>query len=625
MSCGGHDGDPNLICKSFNTTAAFALLGLAPFTFAHAAQTSLDLDSTVVTATRVDTPTPALAATTVIDREEIERSQATSLPDVLRRVPGLSLANNGGPGKTTNLFLRGTNSDHMIVLIDGVKVGAVSNGAAAYQDFPVELIERIEVVRGPRSSLYGSEAIGGVIQIFTRKGEGQGVRPFFSAGYGTHDTLSGSAGITGGDGKGWYSLGINSEDTDGIDATNHNSFSNDPDADGYRNLAGSLNVGYRFDNGLELAGNLLRAKTHNEYDGGDDAYMDGEQHVVGGSARYAPLNNWMVTLQAGRSQDKSDSYSDGSFSSRFDSRRDQFSWQNDIELAERHTLTLGYDYLQDELSSDSNYQMNSRHNNGGFAQYLGGAGRFDWQLNARRDVNETFGGHNTGAVALGYALIESLRGYVSYGTAFKAPTFTQLYYPGFFGMYEGNPDLEPEESKNLEVGLEGQPGWGSWSVNLFRNEIDNLIAATGPNNGYINVDEALIHGAEFNVASDWQGWFWSANATLLEAENRSDGANNGRSLPRRPQQLFNLEMDRAFDRFSVGATLHAEGARYNDAANQTELGGFATLDLRAEYRIDQEWRLQTRVANLLDANYQTIDGYNQPGQAVYFTVRYQAL
>jgi vitamin B12 transporter len=197
MSCGGHDGDLNLIRKTLNASATCALLGLAPLSIAHGADSFLDLDAETVTATRVDRPTASLAATTVIDRDEIERSQALSLPDVLRRVPGLSLANNGGPGKTANLYLRGTNSDHVIVLIDGVKVGAVSNGGAAYQDFPVELIERIEVVRGPRSSLYGSETIGGVIQIFTRKGDGSGVKPFFSAGYGTHDTATGSAGVNG--------------------------------------------------------------------------------------------------------------------------------------------------------------------------------------------------------------------------------------------------------------------------------------------------------------------------------------------------------------------------------------------------------------------------------------------
>jgi len=184
--------------------AAYVLLGSFPFSIGQLAAAPLDLEQQVVTATRTaQTAQQSLAAVTVLDRERIERSQAASLPELLKQVPGVSLANNGGPGKSTALFMRGTESDHVLVMIDGIKIGSVSAGGAALQDLPLELIERIEVVRGPRSSLYGSEAIGGVIQIFTRKGQGQGVKPFFSAGYGTHDTYTGSAGVSGGDGRGW--------------------------------------------------------------------------------------------------------------------------------------------------------------------------------------------------------------------------------------------------------------------------------------------------------------------------------------------------------------------------------------------------------------------------------------
>lgn len=223
--------------RVFLTPAAVALCGASSLSLAE----PVSLADQVVTATRTaQTASQSLAAVSVIDREDIERSQARSVPELLRQVPGVSLANNGGFGKNTTLFLRGTESDHVLVLIDGIKVGSASAGLTAFQDLPVELIERIEVVRGPRSSLYGSEAIGGVIQIFTRRGDGQGAKPFFSAGYGTHQTLEGSAGVSGGAGNGWYSLGVSSFDTAGINTKRAGTAGYEPDRDGYRNLSGNL-------------------------------------------------------------------------------------------------------------------------------------------------------------------------------------------------------------------------------------------------------------------------------------------------------------------------------------------------------------------------------------------------
>lgn len=608
--------------------ATCVLLGSFPLFGGPLAAAPLALQQQIVTATRTaQTVEQSLAAVTVLDRERIERSQAASLPELLKQVPGVSLTNSGGPGKNTSLFMRGSESDHVLVLVDGVKIGSVTGGGAALQDLPLELIERIEVVRGPRSSLYGSEAIGGVIQIFTRKGQGEGAKPFFSVGYGTHDSYSGSIGVSGGDGRGWYSLGASGSDTDGINAKSVQTSGYESDADGYRNLSATLSAGYRFDNGLELDANVLRAKSHNDYDSvnskrtaGFGANADGESRVFGTRARFSPLERWAVTLQAGRSEDDSDAYQDGRFYSRFDSRRDSLSWQNDIELAAGHTLTLGVDHQHDEVDSTATYAEDSRDNDGYFAQYLGQAGRHDWQVSLRHDDNEQFGQHDTGNIGYGYGFTDWLRGTISYGSAFKAPTFNELYYPDY-----GNPNLEAETSRSLEIGLAGQHGWGHWAVNAYRTVIDDLIAYDASIFGPANVQEARIRGVELVVGSQLMGWDWSANYSLLEPENRSAGANRGNELTRRAKQLFNFDVDRRLGAFSVGASLHAEGQRYDDLANQNELAGYATLDLRGEYRMSPEWRLQARVANLLDADYETARGYNQPGQAAYLTVRYQAL
>jgi len=606
------------------TPAAILLCGVSPFSLAAEA---LPIEPLLVTASRTaQTASESLAAVTVIDRAEIERKQAASLPELLRSVPGVSLANNGGPGKSTSLFLRGTESDHVLVLIDGIKVGSATSGSAAFQDLPVELIERIEIVRGPRSSLYGSEAIGGVIQIFTRKDGGAGLRPFLSLGSGTHDSHSGSAGLSGRAGASWFNLGVSASDSDGINVKPRTASGYEDDSDGYRNLSGSLRAGHRFANGLELDGSFLQAKSHNDYDGvnrrrtaGFGANADGVQKVAGLRARIRPLEPWQVTLQAGRSEDKSDAAQDGAFYSRFDTRRDSLSWQNDVTLAEGHTLVLGVDHQHDEVNGSTAYAEDSRDNDGYFAQYLGGAGRHDWQLALRRDDNQQFGDHETGSIAWGYALSDSLRAYASYGTAFKAPTFNELYYPGY-----GNPELDAETSRSLEVGLQGRQGWGHWQLAAFRTRVDDLIAYDASIQAPNNVDQARIRGVEAGLGSQWLGWDWNANLTLQEPESRG-GRYDGNELARRAKQILNLDVDRAIGRFSVGASLHAEDQRYDDLANRSELSGYASLDLRGEYRLDDEWRLQARLTNLLDADYETAAGYNQPGQAVYFTVRYQAL
>lgn len=594
---------------------------------ALAAEAPLALDDQLITATRTEQRAgQSLASVSVLDREDIERSQAQSVPDLLRRLPGISLSSNGGPGKATSLYLRGSESDHVLVLIDGIKAGSVSSGGASFQDLPVELVERIEVVRGPRSSLYGSEAIGGVIQIFTRKGAEQGLSPWAYAGAGSQSTYEGSAGVAAGDGRGWFTLGVSSLDTAGIDAKANGASGHEPDRDGYRNLSGSLRGGYRFDNGLELDGSLLQVDSHNDYDSvnsrrtkGFDANSDGVQRVIGGRARFAVLEPWRVTLAAGRSEDKSDAYQDGAFYSRFDSRRDSASWQNDLELAPGHTLTLGYDWQQDELSSSVDYAVTSRDNRGTFAQYLGNAGRHDWQLSLRHDDNQQFGSRNTGNAAWGYALSEAVRAFVSYGTAFKAPTFNELYYPDY-----GNPELDAETSRSLELGVAGQHGWGHWGVNLYRTVVDDLIAYDSARRAPDNIDQARIRGVELQLGSQWRDWAWNANASLLDPESRASGS-RGNDLPRRARQLFNFDLDRRFDALSLGASLHAEGRRYDDLANNNRLAGFATLDLRGEYQLSPEWRLQARLSNLLDADYQTTLGYEQPGRAVLFGVRYQAL
>lgn len=585
------------------------------------------LDTVTVTATRTErSAEESLASVTVIDRDEIERRQAQSVQDVLRGVPGLSIANNGGLGKATSVFLRGTESDHVLVLIDGVRAGSATTGTTAFQDIPIDQIERIEIVRGPRSSLYGSEAIGGVIQIFTRKG-GEGLKPYLSFGAGSHAMYKATGGVSGGDDRAWYSLNGSRLETRGFNACagrpfrlgGGGCFTKEPDDDGYRNTSGSARAGYRFDNGLEIEGNLLHAEGDNEFDGNFQNRSTFVQQMVGGRLKYSPLEFWTTSLRAGRTLDESDNFKDRRFSSSFDTQRVNVTWQNDFALAKGHLFTLGLDYYNDQVDSTTDYAVDSRDNKAGFAQYQLDWDGFDAVLGARVDDNEQFGVYPTGNVALGYGFANGIRLSASWGNAFKAPTFNELFFPGF-----GNPMLTPETSESWEVGVSGQQLGVAWALNGYHTEIDDLIATVcGPVSCFAeNVARARILGLEAQASTRLWGFDIAANLSLIDPENLAAGANHGNVLPRRAQTMFRFDLDRAVGPVRVGTTVYGEGRRFDDVANTQRLAGYVTVDLRASVDLYRGLSLEGRVANLLNKQYQTARFFNQDDLNFFLALRY---
>lgn len=596
-----------------------AMLLLGPYPI-YAADNAASLDTVIVTATRTaQTVDETLAAVTVITRKDIERQQAQSVQDVLRGTPGLSIANNGGAGKLTSFFLRGTESDHVLVLIDGVKVGSVSTGMAAFQDYPIDQVERIEIVRGPRSSLYGSEAIGGVIQIFTRKGGGA-LTPSFSVGGGSYDTFKASAGVSGGGERGWFNANVSGMNSSGFNACNGKPFPSgagcftvEPDKDGYRNKSGTLRGGYRFGKLGEVDLHWLGTEGRVHYDGSFQNESKSTQQVYGGRLLLNPVDALRLSLAAGRSQDDSDNFKDGIFSSRFNSERDTVSLQGDLSIAAQHLLTAGFDYQNDHVKSTTLYDISSRNNKGLFTQYQGAFGAHDVQASVRHDKNQQFGEKTTGGLAWGYAIGKQLRVTANYGTAFKAPTFNALYWPGF-----GNPNLRPEQSRSIELGLRGTPAWGSWSANAFQTVVDDLIGFDPKTFSPVNYS-ARLRGVEGTVATQFAGWHMNTSLTLLNPENRA----NGNVLPRRAEQTLRVNMDRGFGNYRLGATLFAEGKRFDDPENTRTMGGYTTLDLRVERAFAKNWLVQARVANLFDKRYETASYYNQAGRNFFITLRYQ--
>ncbi len=591
------------------------------------------LDPLVVTATRTsETVGDTLSSVTLITRQDIERSQAQSMFDLLRGQMGLNVSSVGGPGQPLSVFMRGTNSDHVLVLVDGVKVGSATTGTAALQDVPLELIDHVEIVRGPRSSLYGSEAVGGVIQIFTKQGA-TGFTPTLAAGTGSYGTTQGSATVNGnfGQGGGWYSAGMSGFDTRGFPACQGNltttgcpTVANSPIDDGYHNQSGRLRAGWNFANGAQVDVNWMHTQGASQYVGNYTNQAQTSQNVLAANVSAPVTANWKTSLRLGQSQDNSQNFLNGSFVDRYDTTRDTMNWQNELSLATGQTLVAGVDQQNDIIDSNAGYVVNSRTDTGLFVQYLGKFGVQDIELSTRRDINQQFGTWTTGSAAWGMTLSDALRFIVSDGTAFKAPTFNQMYYP-----YYGNPLLRPERSNTFEAGLDGKSALGRWSVHAFETRIHDLID-TGPNFTAVNIDEALIRGLESRYSTQWMNWTVQGSLDLLDPGNRTAGPLYGSTLPQRAPQSGTLNLDRSFDLWSAGATLRAASARNdfsylapNYAQQLVRMGGFATLDFHGEYKVSSQWRLQGRLDNLFNKNYETAYPYNQLGRGLYVTLRYQ--
>ncbi|TAN05478.1 MAG: TonB-dependent vitamin B12 receptor [Rhodanobacteraceae bacterium] len=599
--------------------AGLGLVSLAAF----AGGTPTTLSQIVVTATRTaQTEDQTLAPVTVITRAEIELLQPSSLQDLLNDTPGMSISNSGGPGKDTAMYLRGTNADQVLVLVDGIRVGNVTAGTAPIQDIPVDQIQRIEIVRGPFSSLYGSDAIGGVIQIFLRHTPGTFV-PNASVGVGSYSHWKASAGFSAASQKGWISVQADHEQTKGINACRIGAaelfvacFADQPDRDGFHDSALTVHGAYQFNDQWSMDALGMRSEGFNKYDGTFSDSDDYVSQVAGGQLHYRPNDKLNLTLRVGGSSDFDADYLQDVYVDHFDTRRTLGSLQADVALA-GGLLSTGVDWQRDRIAASTVYDQDARTNRGVFAQYQRGFGTQSLQANVRHDDNSQFGGKTTGSLLWGWDFAKNLRLTASWGTAYHAPTFNDLYYPGF-----SNPKLRPESSRNFDVGLRGTPEWGYWSLDVYRDDINDLIVL---DTDYVpaNVGRARITGLEGVLGTKLAGWSLRATATLLNARDDAAGdVNFGNELPRRPRQSARFDADRNFGRFSLGASWYVNAHAWDGIANRHRLGGYALTNLRAGWQLSHAWKLQLALDNVFNKDYETAYYYNQPGRNFMLTLRW---
>jgi vitamin B12 transporter len=583
-------------------------------------------DLFVITATRsLQKLEDTLSSVTVIDRTDIERSQARTLDELLATVEGISIARQGGIGQPTSVYLRGGESDHVLWMIDGVRVGSVTTGIPALQDLPLDTVERIEIVRGARSSLYGPDAMGGVIQIFTRRGADASTHLRVTAG--SNGTRQAALGIGAGSDSRWVDLQLSHLETDGINAClglpfppGGGCFTSEPDRDPYRNTSVNVAVGQVFANGAKLEGFLQRASARVAF---DSSFLNESDlvNLAGGATLVAePMAGWRSTVTAGRSSDQSTSLREGGPTrSTFDSSRDTLAWQNELR-ALGGELMLGIDLLRDRIDESSvTYTRRSRDNQAVFAQYAWTDGARSLAVAARLDDNEQFGSNTTGSLAWGWRPASALQVYASIGNAFKAPSFNELYYPGF-----SNPALAPEKALTTEVGVKGRFDAGGWSLAVYRSEVDDLVAFDVASFRPKNVAQALLAGVEGRLEWTLGSWRLEQSLGWLSAVDRSAAAMRDRELPRRPEWTGRSSIAWSGGGWDLGASVQFVGRRYDDLANTRELGGYTVVDVTGSWPVASGVELQLRLANALDRRYQTATLYPALGREVFLTLRHRA-
>ena len=597
--------------------AALALAAMAACTAQAQEGSAPALNEVVVTATRTAQPlTDVVADVSIVDRETIEQSGATGLGDVLARLPGIEMARTGGPGSTTSMYVRGAEKRFTAVYIDGVRVDSQAvSGGTTWEAIPLEQVERIEVLRGPAAAIYGSDAVAGVIQIFTKKGE-PGVAPYVGVGAGTHGTYRAEAGVSGASGAVDYALGIARVTSKGFNEDGN------PDRDDRHATSASGRLGWQLNTAHRLEGNFL----YNDTDGGYDESKTADDRslhrlqTLGLNWQAQWSESYKTRLSVSDARDRYETKPSVYFT---DTRQRGYLFFNELRLG-AHQLTAALERREDELTNES--VSSGTRNRSQNALALGWGlrlGAHTLQLNARHDDDSEFGGKSTGSAAYGFAFAPNWRATASAGTAFKAPTLYQR-----FSLY-GDDTLRPETSRNVELGVKWAEGANHFSATLYRNNVSNLIdwqgsTGTCPGNSgrypgcYANVGKARYEG--LTLAGAYR--LGSVNLRgSLDLQNPRN-LDTGKQLGRRAKQHAVLGADTRLAGWTLGAEAQASGRRYDTNANTTELGGYTLLNLYASTRLARDYQVVVRLDNLADKNYELARNYATAGRTFFVGLKW---
>jgi vitamin B12 transporter len=613
------------------------------------ADTELKTSDVFVTATRTPIPKDnVIADVTTISSEEIERAGSSSLPELLQRQPGIEISNLGGAGKVSTIGIRGTSSTHSIILVDGIRLSAATTGFTAIEHIPLSQIEKIEIVRGPASSLYGQDAIGGVIQIFTKKGV-DGFKPYVGIGYGSYNTSNFQSGIRGGKNQTTYAINFSAINSDGFSAFVPNSSNGansiNLDKDGYKNYSFSSSVSHKINQNYEINLQYFLSKGKNQFDNRYANYSPSfhgnyrneiELETYAVNLKSQINNTWQSGIKLSRSNDRyldlqkynsSIAEDDDNLNDLYKTTQDQLSWQNNLALS-KGSINFIYDFLKQKIKTTDLYEKTQRTNHGFMVGYNLLENNHNFQVNLRKDFNNAYDDAVTGNIGYAYTLNTNWTIASSFGTAFVSPSFNYLY--ALADSYAlGNPNLKPEKSKNIEASVRYRNDYGSMSFTMFQNKIDDFIIYTAPSDpgsrtSTQNLNKAEIQGLTIS-GDQFLGHFQIKGSMTSQSAKNED---TDLYLPRRAKSFGNLNLNYYIGYWNIGIEEIFSNKRFDDKANAVKLSGYSITNIVAEYKFNENLNLNFRLNNVFDKDYSlAAEGtsgfkYQTPGRSLFANLRY---
>jgi len=599
----------------------------------------------IITANRTEQKVnDTLAAVEIITREDIDLIQPESIVDLLANIAGFDIVRNGGAGQSSSLFTRGTSSDHTLVLIDGIRVGSATLGNKSFATIPVAQIERIEIVKGPRAALWGSDAIGGVIQIFTRRlelgeysatltlGTDKFKRSTVSAGFGSEEITN--------------TITLSVEDSSGFDAfddSTDSSLDSEPDNDGYQRLSAAIRGDYKLSDATTLDWVF-------QYDEGDASFdnrfganeSEYNNHLLNIRYTYV-MDKWRSQFSVKQSRDKAfsfDSRVPDKVGSVFKTRRNQINGLTTYSYNDNINLSGGIEYYKDDIGGSRSQQFDGsfasfdeteRNYKAAFLSSVVNIDRFIGEVSVRYDDVDSVGSEQTFNLSAGYKVLDNLTIAVNRSKGFKAPTFNDQYFPGF-----GNPDLASEVSYNTEFLIKGY--WDKHSLMLtnYSNQVNQLITFVFNPVTFeflpFNLDKASLKGYEAVYQYRQEHWSHKLTASFVNAKDKSIDSITGQpvneQLLRRAKESYGYELSADLDDVSFFSQINYSGKRRDNnfstfPSTAVFLKSYVSVNIGANYDVTENLTLKFKVSDLAKAAKPTVFGYNVPGRQVFLTVQYR--
>lgn len=601
--------------------ASFALCLLTSAAHAAVAPTI------VVTATRSpQSGADVLADYVSISADDIGRTNQQSLVDVLQKQRGIEVARNGGSGSASSVFIRGADGKQNVVLVDGVRIGSSTLGSANWSALPMAGIDHVEIIYGPLSTLYGADAIGGVVQVFTKKGSAA-PSAHMAAGIGSDATRSLQASVSDTANAFSYALAAGKEHSDGYSSTLKGSSSYNPDSDGYDKDSASGQFGYTFAKGHEAGVLFMTSKLDAQYDSGASSYDTRSLQRQRNAAFYVKdqfTPDWRGSIELSRADDDSRTRTGDAASGKSGIETEQtgLAWQNDVMIGP-DSLQLLVERRKEQVMSSTTAALNRERITDSLAtSYLLKRGAHLAIGSVRNDDSSQYGSHTSYAGGYGYRIDSALRANVAYGTSFRAPTFNDLYFPGF-----GVASNRPERGKNAEAGLYFDNGATQLSAVYYRNRLTDLLVTTSkcpvepaahPSGCSYNVDQARLQGWSLAGATRVGTLSLRASADFQDPRDET----TGKALNRRARRHGTLAADYAIGDASFGVEVLGSSSRFDDAANKNTLGGYGLVNLVATWKLAAGWSALARWDNAAGKRYELARNYATAGAKAFAGLRY---